>query len=97
MKYMKMKIKGYQMEVEIVRQGRADKFANPINSFNNRIGKIVEDGDPKPIVKQLDDGVGSDESSSAGDQNRVLQRPHCQDLAAEMRERDRCSRWASEI
>lgn len=64
--------KTHQIKLKILRKLRADQFPNPIDSFKNRIIKIVENGHPKPFFKKLNNSVSADESSPTSDENRPL-------------------------
>lgn len=73
-----LQISNYQMKVEILSEIRANKLPNPINSQDDRIIKIINNHDFESFVKQLNNRMRADETSTAGDQNRLSGQHHYQ-------------------
>lgn len=64
------------MEFELLRKLRPHQVPNPINRLRDGIVEIVNDGNPKPFIKKLDNGVRANEPGPAGYQNSFLRRRH---------------------
>lgn len=60
-----------------------DQVPNPIHCFHGGIVEIVDDGNAESLFEKLNHCVGSDESSTAGHENRLLRPLHSPKTSSE--------------
>lgn len=63
-----------QIEFKLGREIRTNKLSNPMNSFNDRVIKIINDRNLKTLIQKLNNSVCPNETSTTSDQNVLLHR-----------------------
>lgn len=63
-----------QMEFKLGREIRTNKLTNPMNSFKDRVIKIVDDGNLEALIQKLNNSVRPNEPSTTSHQNALLRR-----------------------
>lgn len=67
-----------QIEFKLGREIRTNKLTNPMNSFKDRVIKIVDDGNLEALIQKLNNSVRPNEPSTTSHQNALLhRRTHC--------------------
>ena len=76
--------------MEILRKLRAHQLLDPLHRFHNRIVEIVNDGNPKTTLEELNHRVSADETGTTGDQDRLVRGHHFfESIETKHRKRDR--------
>lgn len=64
-----------QSEFKILRKVRTNDFTNTVHCFHNGVIEVIDDGNVKAVVEELNHRVSADETGTAGNKY-LLRRSH---------------------